>query len=178
MIGRAYERQKLDDLLQSRKAELLAVIGRRRVGKTFLIREHYKDHMVFEFTGTQYAKRKNQLKKFTIKLNEYRINQIQIVAPSDWMEAFEQLTLHLQGLRKSKRKAVIFFDELPWISGRRSGFLKEFAYWWNNWASRQNLVVVICGSAASWMIDKVVNNKGVLHNRITEYIRLQPFTLS
>ena len=178
MIGRAYERLKLDDLLLSQQAELLAVIGRRRVGKTFLIREHFKDQMVFEFTGTQHARRKNQLKKFALKLDEYRENQLQAVAPGDWMEAFEQLTLHLQGLRKSKRKSVIFFDELPWLSGRRSGFLKEFAYWWNNWASRQHLVVVICGSAASWMIDKVVNNKGGLHNRITEYIALQPFTLS
>ncbi len=178
MIGRKQERQKLDTLTQSGKAELLAIIGRRRVGKTFLIREHYKGRIVFEFTGTQYSDKKNQLKKFAQKISEYRNDPFGIAIPVDWAEAFLQLKIYFQNLPNSEQKPVIFFDEVPWIAGRRSGFLNEFGYWWNDWASRQNIVVVICGSAASWMIDKVVNNKGGLHNRITEYIHLQPFTLA
>jgi len=178
MVGRANERKILDILSKSGKAELLAIIGRRRVGKTYLIREHYKDQIVFEFTGTQYSDKKNQLKKYAQKLTEYSKSPLALAIPKDWSEAFIQLKSFLQTLSKRKTKPVIFFDEVPWISSRRSGFLNEFGYWWNDWASRQNIVVVICGSAASWMIDKIVNNKGGLHNRITEYIHLQPFTLA
>ena len=178
MIGRKYERQKLDNLLSSNKAELLSIIGRRRVGKTYLIREHYKDHIVFEFTGTQYSNKKNQLKKFAQKLQEFSNNPLKIASPVDWSDAFVALKIYFKTLPETNIKPVIFFDEVPWIASKRSNFLNEFAYWWNDWASRQNLVVVVCGSAASWMIDKVVNNKGGLHNRITEYIHLQPFTLA
>ncbi|MEN0004690.1 MAG: ATP-binding protein [Bacteroidota bacterium] len=177
MIGRKVERQTLDYLLESKKAELLAIIGRRRVGKTFLIREHYAQQLVFDFTGTQYADNKNQLEKFAQKLAEYTGSALGVATPKNWAEAFIQLKTYLKALPKTAIKPVIFFDEFPWIAGRRSNFLDEFAYWWNVWASRQHMVVVICGSAASWMIDKVVNNKGGLHNRITEYMHLQPFTL-
>ena len=178
MIGRKYERQKLADLTFSNKAELLSIIGRRRVGKTYLIREHYQEQIVFEFTGTQYASKNNQLKKFAQKLSEYTNSPLGVATPKDWAAAFIQLKTYLKTFEKSTQKPVVFFDEVPWISSRRSGFLNEFGYWWNDWASRQNIIVIICGSAASWMIDKVVNNKGGLHNRITEYIHLQPFTLA
>lgn len=178
MIGRQSERALLNKKLRNKKAEMVAVVGRRRVGKTFLIREFFNEYIVFEFTGTQYADKENQLLKFSDKLNQYKKDEIPTAIPEDWAAAFKQLKAHLQSLRKSKRKPVIFFDELPWIDSPRSGFLNEFAYWWNDWACRQNMVVVICGSAASWMIDRVVNNKGGLHNRITEYIHLKPFTLA
>ena len=178
MIGRKQEIQTLNALRHSNKAELLAIIGRRRVGKTYLIREHYKKQIVFEFTGTQYANKKNQLKKFAQKLQDYTNSPLQIATPEDWAKAFTQLKTYLKERKKTKYKPVIFFDEVPWIASKRSGFLNEFSYWWNDWASQQNIIVVICGSAASWMIDKVVNHKGGLHNRITEYIHLHPFTLS
>ena len=178
MIGRKQERQQLDNLLTSSKAELLTIIGRRRVGKTYLIREHYKKKIIFEFTGTQYANKKNQLKKFARKLQEYTNSSLPIATPDDWAAAFILLKTWLKNQKPTKQKPVIFFDEVPWIASKRSVFLNEFSYWWNDWASQQNIVVVICGSAASWMIDKVVNHKGGLHNRITEYIHLQPFTLA
>ncbi|MFK7903536.1 MAG: ATP-binding protein [Chitinophagales bacterium] len=177
MIGRKYEREKLDCLTNSSKAELLTIIGRRRVGKTYLIREHYKDRIVFEFTGTQYSNKKNQLKKFAQKLQDFSGSSLKIATSKDWSDAFTELKTYLKTLPKTENKPVVFFDEVPWIASKRSGFLNEFSYWWNDWASRQNMIVVICGSAASWMIGKVVNNKGGLHNRITEYIHLQPFTL-
>jgi len=178
MIGRQTERTLLNKKLRNKRAELIAVIGRRRVGKTFLIHQHYKKQLVFEFTGTQYADTENQLQKFAEKLDQFKKDQIAIAIPENWAAAFKQLKIYLQSIRRSKRKPVIFFDEFPWIDSPRSGFLNEFAYWWNDWASRQNIVVVICGSAASWMIDRVVNHKGGLHNRITECIHLKPFTLA
>lgn len=87
------------------------------------------------------------------------------------------LVLHFDSLDLTT-KIVLFFDELPWISTRKSGFLKAFGVFWNSWASQNKVVIVICGSAASWMIQKVVRDKGGLHNRITRRIQLEPFTLA
>lgn len=159
-------------------AEMLAIIGRRRVGKTYLVKQVYGNQMVFDFTGTQYANRKNQLGKFAGKITEYNKSALPVQAPATWTAAFEMLKKYLLSLPDSPEKKVVFFDELPWIAGHRSGFLQEFGYWWNDWASHQHIVVVVCGSAASWMITKVLNNKGSLHNRVTRRINLKPFTLS
>lgn len=178
MVGRQQEIKYLRQLCQSDSAEMVAIVGRRRVGKTFLVRNVFEKQMVFEFSGTQHVSRANQLKKFALKISEYQNLGFLIQAPTDWGEAFNLLKTYLLGLSKSKQKQVIFFDELPWIATARSGFLEEFAYWWNDWASRQNLMVIICGSAAAWMIKKVISNKGGLHNRISAKIDLQPFTLA
>lgn len=178
MLGRSREKQQLSRLLNSGKSELLAIFGRRRVGKTYLINEYYKENLVFDFTGTQYASKANQLKKFHGQLLSYSKSKKAIDIPKDWSEAFQSLSAYMERMRKRKLKRVIFFDELPWIASPRSGFLEEFSYWWNSWASNQDIVVVICGSAASWMIEKVVNHKGGLYNRITSRIHLEPFTLA
>ncbi len=178
LLGRQQERHILNRISESKQAEMIAIIGRRRVGKTFLVNQHYKDSLVFSFTGTQYAEKENQLKKFAYKLKEESKNKTDFAVPEDWAQALNQLTIYMNGLRKTKRKKVIFFDEFPWIAGHRSGFLQEFTYWWNNWASKQHLTVIICGSAASWVKRNIVNNKGGLHNRITQLINLKPFTLA
>ena len=125
MIGRQHERAIMDRLLSKNSAELLAILGRRRVGKTYLVRHHYKDNLAFEFTGTQHADADNQLEKFRVKLSE--LVKREIPKLSSWSEAFSQLKLFLSKRRK-KNKPVIFFDELPWIAGRKSNFLQEFAY--------------------------------------------------
>lgn len=178
MVGREEEIAILQAFLNKEGAFLTAIIGRRRVGKTYMVRQLMSENLVFEFTGTQYASMANQLGKFSQKLQEFNGNQLALKTPSTWAEAFLQLKSYLQGLRKTKRKPVIFLDELPWIDTRRSGFLQEFSYWWNDWASKQNLLVIICGSAASWMIKKIINNKGGLHNRVHQTINLKPFTLA
>jgi uncharacterized protein len=177
MIVREFETHVMKKLLDSDKAELLAISGRRRVGKTYLIKHVYAGNMVFDFTGTQYAEKENQLEKFATKLTEYSKAKITSQTPASWAAAFTQLKQYLLSLPKTKQNKVVFFDELPWIAAHRSGFLQEFSYWWNDWASTQKLVVVICGSAASWMIQKVINHKGGLHNRVTKRIHLLPFTL-
>ena len=131
----------------------------------------------FEITGVQKAPLQMQLRNFRDVLAEFSGSPLPLESPADWLAAFQMLRTYLKPLLGQEKK-VIFFDELPWLSTHKSGFLQAFGYFWNSWASRQNLVVVICGSAASWMIRKVVHHKGGLHNRITRCIHLKPFTLA
>lgn len=177
LIGREVEKRILQEALDSRAPELLALFGRRRVGKTFLVRQYYAGHLAFEFTGTREAKLSQQLQNFTNALGKAAGNDKLYRVPDNWSDAFD-LLIHLVIPKIHTGKAVVFLDEFPWLNTHKSGFLAAFDHWWNSWGNRQsNLVVVICGSAASWMIKNVVNNKGGLHNRITRKIRLLPFTL-
>lgn len=177
IIGRKEETSEMLSFVKDTKAHLVAIIGRRRVGKTFLIREVYKKNKAFEMTGLKGADLEKQLINFTIQLNQYFQKSGQFEKPKDWLHAFHTLSRAIDS-SKRKNKPVIFFDEVPWIAGKRSGFTEALGHWWNNWASQQNIIVVICGSAASWMIDHIVNAKGGLHNRITKLITLMPFTLA
>ncbi len=177
LIGRIQEQNILGKALQSPKAEMISVIGRRRVGKTFLIKTIYQNHIDFEITGIQHATRKEQLRNFMIQLSNFSKGSFPNTEPKDWLEAFHFLTKFLE-MKKKKEKMVVFLDELPWLSTHRSGFLKGLSFFWNSWAVNQSIIVVICGSAASWMIKKVVHHKGGLHNRITRRIALKPFNLS
>ena len=134
--------------------------------------------MVFEFSGVHEATLRRQLINFSQTMKAATQSTVDITPPSTWIEALHSLQQYLVPLL-SNRKCVIFFDEFPWIHTPKSGFLQAFDHFWNSWASQQpNLVVVICGSAASWMIHNVVNNRGGLHNRITRKIRLMPFNLA
>lgn len=177
LIGRTREITVLQEALTSQEAEMVSVIGRRRVGKTFLIRQVYKDAICLEVEGIQNAPRKEQLKDFIARLNRAAKPEKAFKVPDSWLDAFYLLIDYLETLDLS-RKRVIFFDELPWLATHRSGFLRALGMFWNSWASRNNVVVVICGSAASWMIQQVVNHKGGLHNRITKRLHLKPFTLA
>lgn len=176
-VGREEELGVLHRAYTSSEAELVAVIGRRRVGKTYLVRQAYKQRIAFEMTGLQYGAKAAQLQNFTDQLNLYAHSELPIAVPGNWQAAFQLLIKFLEG-RSGTDRAVIFFDELPWIATPRSGFLSAFGLFWNSWASRKNVVIVICGSAASWMINKVVKNSGGLYNRITKRIFLKPFNLS
>ena len=177
LVGRTEEKKILEEALQSPKPEMVSIIGRRRVGKTFLVKSVYKNRIGFEITGIQHATRKEQLRNFMLQLSKFSKGGFPLTEPKDWLEAFYLLTKFLEAKPK-KKKQVVFLDELPWLSTHRSGFLKGLSYFWNSWAVDQNIVVVICGSAASWMIKKVVHHKGGLHNRITRRIGLQPFNLA
>ena len=178
LIGREVEIEILKQALATTEAELVAVYGRRRVGKTFLIRNVYADRLLFDFSGMHNSTMQQQLESFSNALSMTSKTKIPLAVPPNWIQAFEILKTYVTPLIR-KQKSVIFFDEFPWIDSRKSGFLQAFEHFWNSWASQQkNLVVVICGSAASWMIQKIVNNKGGLHNRITRRIRLLPFTLN
>jgi AAA+ ATPase superfamily predicted ATPase len=177
VIGRKEEKEILSDLIDSPDAELVAVYGRRRVGKTFLIRNVLEKQLVFEYSGIHNASLDQQLENFSQAMTIASRNTAPLAKPDSWIAAFKILTDYLTPLIK-KQKKVIFFDEFPWIHTPRSGFMQAFEHFWNMWASKQrNLVVIICGSAAAWMIEQVINNKGGLHNRVTRKIRLLPFNL-
>jgi uncharacterized protein len=175
LIGREIEAEKMRKFLLSSESELVAIIGRRRVGKTFLIKRVYKEEMAFHITGLQDVSRSMQLDNFVEARNQFFPESIAFAKPKTWLAAFSQLKQLLGKPRKKKR--VLFFDELPWLASNSNEFLKVFDHFWNTWALDQNLIVVICGSSASWMITNIINSKGGLHNRITQKIFLLPFTL-
>lgn len=176
IVGRKEEKKVLEYLLNSEKPEFLAVYGRRRVGKTFLIRQLYNKHIAFQMTGIARANTQQQLSNFFSVLRDLDPVIEQTNLPQNWFDAFGQLKNYLQKLRSPKK--VVFFDELPWIDTPRSNFLSALEHFWNGWASnRPDILLVVCGSAASWMINKLINNRGGLYNRVTQRIRLMPFTL-
>lgn len=177
LVGRIEEKKILENALASSGTELIAVYGRRRIGKTFLIRSVYEKYISFEFTGVHSATMQEQLEGFSFALKKALNSPVDLAIPKTWAAAFHALENSLEPAIK-KEKVVIFFDEFPWIHTQKSNFLTAFEHFWNNWASKHaNLTVVICGSAASWMIRNIVNNKGGLHNRVTIRIRLLPFSL-
>lgn len=176
-VGREKEKAILQEALNSREAEMVAVIGRRRVGKTYLIKETFKDKILFEVTGLQAAPLKEQLENFAYSLTKQSKSSLPVATPSSWLRAFMLLIDYLEGFEYEEKK-VVFLDELSWLATHKSGFLRALGFFWNSWAVNQHIVIVICGSAASWMIQKVVNHRGGLHNRITKRIFLQTFTLA
>ena len=177
VIGREREKETLRKTLESGEAELVAVYGRRRVGKTFLVREFYRDLIRVELTGAHGAALGEQLGNFAFALQQALGSGIRPATPASWQEAFQQLAVFIETL-DPEQKHVIFLDELPWLATARSRFLSALEHFWNAWASRYpNLVVVVCGSSASWMIRNIIHHRGGLHNRITRRIRLLPFTL-
>lgn len=177
-IGREEEIGILQEVLVSGESEFVALYGRRRVGKTFLIETIYKNEIVFSLTGLNQTGKELQLENFTRVINRLLDKLVQIpTTPMNWLKAFDILQLYLEQLNCHHKK-VVFIDELPWLATSRSGFLPALENFWNAWASKRNdIVLVVCGSAASWMITNIVRNKGGLHNRITQRIRLLPFNL-
>jgi uncharacterized protein len=177
LTGRKEEQAILHDVLHSKRAEMVAVFGRRRVGKTFLIKQVYQPHIAFELTGLQNASNQEQLQNFCHQLEVVSQTPVPVKTPGNWFEAFIMLARFLDKQPGNKRQ-VVFLDEVPWLAGNKSGFIMGLGWFWNSWAENRNIVVVICGSAASWMIQKIVNDRGGLHNRITKRVFLDPFTLS
>ncbi len=180
VIGRVAETGILEKALHSAEPEFIAVYGRRRVGKTFLIREYYEDSICFEISGVHQTSLKIQLQNFALSLKNAMGLGIKPETPGTWFEAFTLLKYFIDSINVSqnKGKKVIFIDELPWLNTPKSNFLAALDHFWNSYGSKKSdLVLVVCGSAASWMIQKIVNSKGGLHNRLTRQIKLLPFTL-
>ena len=174
IVGRKEEQQILHSAAQSENSEFVAVYGRRRVGKTYLIRETFGYKFTFQHTGLAKGNTKEQLFSFAISLRDAGYDDCPI--PKSWLEAFSLLSTYLKN--STDEKKIVFLDELPWMDTPRSNFISAFEHFWNGWASaRKDIVLIICGSATSWIINKVINDHGGLHNRVTKQIALQPFTL-
>jgi len=175
VVGREPEKEILDALMNSKKAEFVAVYGRRRIGKTFLVRQYLSKDIVFDFTGANRASSQTQLTNFSMVFSEqcYELEKV----PEHWTEAFYILAKYLKQLKK-KSKMVVFFDELPWLDKPKSGFMSALEFFWNQYGSQMdNLLFIGCGSAASWMMKNVVHAHGGLYKRMTRSIELEPFTL-
>ena len=184
IIGRKIERKDLDRLYESGRPEFVAVYGRRRVGKTFLIREHFSGRFSFyhtavspaDFKGRKAELKREQLRAFCSSIQQYGGEWD--VMPSDWFEAFASLRSLLEQQGGKSRK-LVFIDELPWMDAGQSGFISALERFWNGWgAGRTDLMLIVCGSAASWMNDNIINNTGGLYGRLTYEMHLSPFNLA
>ena len=175
LIGRKKELGALKGLLNSNRSEFVAIYGRRRVGKTFLIRTAFDNQFTFQVTGLANATTAQQITNFHVALQKFNPSASPTM-PVNWFYAFQELIAFLE--KKPDGKKVIFIDELPWFDTQGSNFIQAIEHFWNSWASaRQDILLITCGSAASWMINKLLNNKGGLHNRVTKRYKIVPFTL-
>jgi hypothetical protein len=182
IIGRKEEIKELERLYSTGSSEFVAVYGRRRVGKTYLIKEVFKNRMAFWHTGLSPYDRdkkyllRDQLQTFFYSLQDYGLQDES--CPRSWLEAFRLLEKLLTQKYDGGRQ-VVFIDELPWMDTARSRFIPAFEHFWNGWASRRdNIMLIVCGSATSWIEDNLINNKGGLYNRLTREIKLYPFVLN
>ncbi len=178
IIGRKEELRRLQDISESSQAEFLAIYGRRRVGKTHLVRCFFEDRGPYlEVVGRRNGTLRDQINLFFSSLRATFGGYEGMPAPRSWREAFEMLTPTIKKTSRSRR-FTLFLDELPWLATPRSGLVDELDYFWNaRWSRIPNFNLVVCGSAASWMLSKLVNARGGLHNRLTRTIPLQPFDL-
>jgi hypothetical protein len=175
IIGREAEQTALKQYFDSGLPEFLVVYGRRRVGKTFLIREFFGGKFDFYATGLANGKKEEQFKIWNTAVRSSFGESDEIV--ENWIDAFTLLRNKLEKSKKTKRK-VLFIDEIPWMDTPKSGFLTALEHFWNGWASgRTDIFLIICGSATSWIVKNLLKNKGGLHNRVTRRMRLLPFTL-
>lgn len=176
LIGRQSEQALLQECLASGRSEFVVIYGRRRIGKTFLVRRFFKDKYAFSFVGMHNADKELQLAEFAKALQRY--SQLPL-APTlkNWTDAFHCLQKMLEAV-KDKGKKVIFLDEMPWMETPKSDFVSALENFWNGWAAmRDDIMLLACGSATSWMVDKLLHNQGGLFNRITRKIYLRPFLL-
>ena len=175
LIGREEERRLLLSLIDSDKSEFVAVYGRRRVGKTYLVRETFNYRFAFQHSGLPDATTQEQLEEFAHSLTTAGAKKVK--TPKNWQDAFFVLQQHIDTF-PTEGKKVLFIDELPWLDTPSSKFVSALDHFWNGWASaRRDILLVVCSSATSWIIDKIVMNYGGLHNRLTRQIYLAPFTL-
>ncbi len=177
LIGREKEIQLLERLYAKEKSEFIAIYGRRRVGKTFLVKELFGEQYAFQMTGLFDVGLKRQLSNFYAALNRFDQRSIEKEIPNSWFEAFQLLIGYLE--KDSRRRKIVFIDELPWLDTPKSEFISALEHFWNSWAAhRDDIFLIVCGSATSWMINELINNYGGLYNRVTSRIHLHPFNLN
>jgi AAA+ ATPase superfamily predicted ATPase len=179
ILARKEELSTLQDLLQSDRSEFLAMYGRRRIGKTFMIRAFFdntENILFFKVLGLQDGSIEEQIANFMRQVSDTFFDGVDLTIPKSWNAVFDTLTKVMS--RITDKKIVLFFDELPWMATAKSKLLQNLDYYWNlHWSSNPNIKLIVCGSSASWIINKIIHNKGGLHNRITREIHLSPFTL-
>lgn len=176
IVGRRKELSLINQYFNSGKAEFIAVYGRRRVGKTFLIRQHFRNQFAFDMTGIMEGTKSEQMTAFHTALKTYGYTGKK---NTNWIDAFFALRQVLESRIEEGKRCVIFIDELPCLDTPKAGFVNALGHFWNNWANWQSeIMLIVCSSATSWMVRNVIDNHGGLHDRITHEIHLHPFTLT
>ncbi len=178
IVGRKREQEALERAFRDNESQFITIYGRRRIGKTYLIREFFteKDCIFLQVTGLQNGTLKQQLENFHVAiLKTFRSANV-LRKPANWREAFEQLTYEIA---QAEKKVVVFFDELPWLVTQRSGLMSMIDFYWNNqWSGMKKVIFIACGSSASWILKNIIYHTGGLHNRTTVEIKLEPFNLA
>lgn len=180
LIGRKEEQKVLQNFFNSNHAEFLAIYGRRRIGKTFLIKQFFKEKNCFFFnvTGVKDGKMAIQISRFVKEIEQVFYKGTALKEQKNWITAFDSLTNAIEKFAPPNQKIILFFDEFPWMATHKSGLLQVLDHIWNRyWSNDPRIKLVVCGSSASWIINKIINNKAGLHNRITRKIQLMPFDL-
>ena len=176
LVGRNEYIEVFEDLYKSDKSEFAAVYGRRRIGKTFLIDNVFQNRMTFSMTAMANATMKNQLLNFQIEMSRQFKKDVPL--SENWLKALNQLAGEIETMENTSKK-VIFFDEMPWLDSPKSDFLSAFENFWNSWvAKRSDILLIACGSATSWIVNKLINSKSGLHNRVTRRIRVMPLPIA
>ncbi|MDR0309117.1 MAG: ATP-binding protein, partial [Coriobacteriales bacterium] len=180
LIGRKAEREWLQQYFDSSESEFIVIYGRRRVGKTYLVKEFFGGDFFFYFTGVAKGSLSLHMERFAVALAEWcpvSKKAARQLPPKTWMDAFDLLKEAIKTADQSSRK-VIFLDELPWMDTAKSGLMQALDYFWNSFASaRKDVLLIACGSASSWVVRKLFNDTGGLHNRVTGKLQLRPFDL-
>jgi len=180
LIGRNEEKAVLEDFFKSDRPEFLAIYGRRRIGKTFLIKQTLaeRDCFFFNVTGMQKGAKEAQINLFTKEIGKVFYQGTEIKERNNWIDTLDSLSNAIEKIAPKDKKIILFFDEFPWMATHKSGLLQALEHRWNHsWSNDKRIKLIICGSSASWIINKIINNKGGLHNRITRKIHLMPFHL-
>lgn len=180
LTGRVQEQETLKKLHNSDSPEFLAIFGRRRIGKTFLIKQYFENKKCtfLPITGIQNGEIGDQIDRFMVEVGKVFFQGAELKVPDDWFKVFDVLNDAIEKFVPANQKVVLFFDEFPWMVTHKSKLLTVIEYFWNQyWSNNPKIKLIVCGSSASWIIKKIINNKGGLHNRITRKIQLQPFTL-
>ncbi len=180
IVGRQREIKIIEEMLSSSKPEFLTVYGRRRIGKTFLIKNvvKAKEVIFLQATGIKGGSFRKQIRHVTDEIGNTFYKGIRLEVKKDWFETFSLLTEAIKQVEDKSKAIVLFFDEFPWMATKKSQLLQALDHYWNHvWSDNARIKLIICGSSSSWIISKIVNNKGGLHNRITKNIRLEPFNL-
>ena len=174
IIGRETQIADLETYMESGRSEFIAIYGRRRVGKTYLVKELFESRLLFRVTGMDNVNTQGQMQNFCHSMNiQFGTNH----QAANWIEAFHLLEKEIEKAQDKDVK-ILFFDELPWFDTRGSDFISALEHFWNDWASyRRDIKLITCGSATTWMLDKVINSRGGLHNRVTHKMLLSPFSL-
>ncbi len=176
ILGRDKEILEFEEALESRQSEFIAITGRRRIGKTYLVNQYFKNEICFYLTGIQNQPTITQLVAFSEELKKRTKKKVEM--PNNWLDAMFQLRNYVETVKTPKKK-VIFFDELPWMDTQRSMFIQTFAHFWNSWAAWTNdIILIIAGSSTAWIVNKIYGDRGGFHNRVTKRIWLEPFKLS